>query len=136
VDGEVCVLDDIGRSDFDRLQGRARRRAWVRGCDPVVLAMFDMLVDDGVDVMQEPLLARKARLTRRFTPKPAKTLLVVDAIPERGIELFTLVNDLRLEGLLAKRADSIYTPGERSTAWRKIKRSGAVPPERFSRSSR
>ncbi|WP_260501707.1 hypothetical protein [Aquabacterium sp. J223] len=36
LDGEVCVLDDLGRSDFDRLQDRARRRGWKPGFDPVV----------------------------------------------------------------------------------------------------
>jgi bifunctional non-homologous end joining protein LigD len=39
---------------------------------------------------------------------------------------------LKLEGLVAKRKDSVYVPGERTTgAWRKIKRPGAVPPKRF-----
>ncbi len=34
-DGEVCVFDDLGRSDFDRLQARARRRRYVEGGDHV-----------------------------------------------------------------------------------------------------
>lgn len=34
VDGEVCVMDDFGRSDFDRLQDRARRRCYYPDCDP------------------------------------------------------------------------------------------------------
>jgi bifunctional non-homologous end joining protein LigD len=34
-DGEVVVLDDVGRSDFERLQDRAKRRRWHQGCDPV-----------------------------------------------------------------------------------------------------
>lgn len=57
----------------------------------------------------------------------------MDAIPENGLELFAMAVELKLEGLVAKRADSIYVPGERTTAWRKIKRPGAVPPERFRR---
>lgn len=35
VDGEVCVLDELGRSDFDRLHAGARRRRFVEG-EPVV----------------------------------------------------------------------------------------------------
>lgn len=57
----------------------------------------------------------------------------MEAIPEFGIELFAMAVQLKLEGLVAKRADSVYVPGERTTAWRKIKVPGAVPPERFHR---
>lgn len=39
----------------------------------------------------------------------------------------------KLEGLVAKRADSIYRPGVRSAEWVKVKRKGAGPPERFKR---
>jgi hypothetical protein len=80
-----------------------------------------------------PLIERKARLRKLFTPKPNKTLLVMDAIPEHGIELFAMAVELELEGLVSKKKDSIYLPGERTRAWVKIKRSGAVPPERFRR---
>jgi bifunctional non-homologous end joining protein LigD len=133
VDGEVCVMDDIGRSNFKRLQDRAYRRRWYKGCDSVVYAIFDLLVDAGQDVMNEPLHARKTRLMRLFTPKPTKTLLILDAIPQYGEELFSMAKALQLEGLIAKKADSIYYPGERTDAWRKIKRRGAVPPGRFKR---
>jgi bifunctional non-homologous end joining protein LigD len=133
VDGEVCVMDDIGRSDFDRLQARAGRRCYYPECDPVVYAMFDLLVDGGQKIMGRPLIERKARLKKLFTPKPRKTLLVMDAIPVNCIELFAMAVELKLEGLVAKRADSIYRPGERTRDWRKIKRPGAVPPERFRR---
>ncbi|WP_225613176.1 hypothetical protein [Variovorax sp. VRV01] len=40
---------------------------------------------------------------------------------------------LKLEGLVAKRADSAYRPGVRSSDWAKVKRKGAIPPERFKR---
>jgi bifunctional non-homologous end joining protein LigD len=65
--------------------------------------------------------------------KSTKTLLVMGAISDYGIELFAMAVELGLEGLVAKRKDSIYLPGERTTAWRKIKVPGAVPPERFRR---
>ena len=34
IDAEVCVLDDLGRSDLERLQERARRECWYQGCGP------------------------------------------------------------------------------------------------------
>jgi bifunctional non-homologous end joining protein LigD len=133
VDGEVCVMDEIGRSDFDRLQDRARRRCYYPDCDPVVYAIFDLLVDRGENIMGLPLVHRKERLGKLFKPKPKQTLLVMDAIPEYGIELYAMAVALKLEGLVAKRKESIYVPGERTGAWRKIKRPGAVPPERLRR---
>lgn len=132
MDGEMCVLDDRGRSDFHRFQERAARRSWYRGCDPVVLCIFDLLVEAGRSLMRLPLEERKARLERLFT----KTLLVVGAIPETGEELFRLAVDLDLEGLVAKRHGSIHVPGARTEDWRKLRRAGAVPPERFRRNPR
>lgn len=121
----------FGRSDFDRLQTRARRRCFYPECDRVTFAMFAVLIENGADIMQLPLIKRKDRLKTVFKPKPKPNVLVVDAIPEAGIELYAMALELKLEGLVAKRADSIYMPGERTTAWKKIKVPGAVPPERF-----
>jgi bifunctional non-homologous end joining protein LigD len=55
----------------------------------------------------------------------------VDA--QHGQELFEMARQLKLEGLVAKRADSIYKPGVRTSDWVKIKRAGAIPAERFKR---
>lgn len=70
VDGEVCVLDDLGRSDFDRLQARAVRRRWYAGADPVLYCVFDLLADGGVVIMDRPLTERRERLVKLFTPPP------------------------------------------------------------------
>ena len=133
VDGEVCVLDEWGRSHFDRLRARASRQRWVPGGDAVVFCMFDLLVAGRRNLMPCPLSERKAELRQLFTPKPKTALLVVEAIPEMGMELYAMAVQLKLEGLIAKRCDSIYQPGERSTEWRKLKVPGAVPRERFKR---
>jgi bifunctional non-homologous end joining protein LigD len=131
VDGEICVLDDLGRSDFDRLQARARRKCWYQDCDPVVFCIFDLLVQSGRSVMGLPYTERKNRLLRLFTPKPRHSLLVVQSIPETGKALFAHAVALELEGIVGKRKDSIYVPGERTDTWRKVRRPGAVPQERF-----
>ena len=131
VDGEVCVLDDLGRSDFERLQERARRKCWYAGCDPVVFCIFDVLVQSGRSVTGLGYTERKKRLARIFTPKPTRSLLVVQSIPDTGKELFAHAVALELEGIVGKRKDSVYLPGERTEFWRKVRRPGAVPPERF-----
>ena len=127
-DGEMCVLDDLGRSNFDLLQDRARRRRWYEGAVPVTYCVFDLLEEGGEDLTGLPLLKRKARMMKRMAGVPfVLPMSHVDA--EHGEQLF----ELKLEGLAAKRADSVYQPGVRSSDWVKVKRKGAVPAERFKR---
>jgi len=136
VDGEACVLDDIGRSDFDRLHARAKRRCWYAGADPVTYAVFDLLVDGGKDITGLPLVERKERLLALLDPVPA-SILPVGHFADGSAQLFReAVVPLALEGLVAKRADSLYAAGVRTADWVKVKRKGAIPPQRFSRSVR
>lgn len=128
IDGEVCVLDDIGRSDFKRLHERAKHRRWFLGCDPVNLCAFDLLFEDGRNIMGLPLMERKARLAR-LVQRVASVVLVGD-LPAQA-ELFEGAVEPLLEDFLAKRCASTYQPGVRSSDWLKIKRMGAVTPERF-----
>lgn len=130
LDGEVCVLDDIGRSDFDRLHARALRRRWYPGADLVVLCAFDLLAHRGRDLRGQPIERRKAAL-QQLLASATTGLLYVSHIDD-GAWLFDQVLTLQLEGVVAKRAGSTYTAG-RSPDWLKIKRSGAVPPGRFRR---
>ena len=131
IDGEAAVLDDLGRANFDRLHKRAARRRRYTGCDPVTLCAFDLLMHDGRDIMGLPLVERKALLRHLLASVPG--VLYVGDLPARE-ELFAqAVLPLQLEGFVAKRRDSAYVPGERSPHWLKIKRKGAVPPERFRR---
>lgn len=131
IDGEVCVLDDLGRSDFDRLRVRASRKRWSEGCDAVTLCAFDLLFESGTNIMTLPLAERKARLAKLLANIPS--VLAVGDLPAEA-ELFDqAVEPLLLEGFVAKRRASTYQPGVRSPDWLKIKRKGAVPPERFKR---
>lgn len=131
IDGEVCVLDDLGRSDFDRLRARASRKRWYDGCDAVTLCAFDLLFEKGTNIMGLPLVERKARLAKLLANVPA--VLVVADLPAEAQLFEQAVDPLLLEGFVAKRRTSSYQPGVRSRDWLKIKRKGAVPPERFQR---
>jgi bifunctional non-homologous end joining protein LigD len=124
LDGEACVLDDIGRADFNRLQDRARRRCWYKDCDPVTLCLFDILVHDGRNVTGLPLVERKALLKKLLARAPKRSLLYVGDFPADAGLFPQVVLALKLEGFVAKRKDSIYLPGERTFAWRKVKRPG------------
>lgn len=131
IDGEVCVLDDLGRSDFNRLQDRSRRRRWYAGCDQVTYCAFDLLFQDGRNIMSLPLVERKARLAKLLNG--INGVLVVGDLPAEAALFTEAVEPLLLEGIVAKRRASTYQPGVRSPDWVKVKRKGAVPPERFKR---
>ncbi len=129
IDGEACVLDDIGRSVFDRMQDRSTRRRW-DAANPVTLEAFDLLYHRGKPVMHLPLVKRRALLAKLV---PGSGILYVADLPAEADLFRQFVLGLQLEGFVAKRRDSLYAPGERSDAWLKIKRAGAVPPQRFKR---
>ena len=60
VDGEMTVLDDIGRTNFDALHSRALRRRWSPGDESVTFCMFDLLVIEGNDITGQAIETRKA----------------------------------------------------------------------------
>ncbi|UGQ45069.1 ATP-dependent DNA ligase [Massilia endophytica] len=140
VDGEVSMLDEIGRSDFDALQARARRRSLPAGAPPVTYCVFDLLQFKGRPVMSEPLRKRKAKLAKLLAHQLDHVLYVQhldgSEVTNPLSWLYTHALELKLEGIVGKRADSVYEPGVRSPNWFKLKRPGAVPPERFQRSKR
>ncbi|VTU16649.1 putative ATP-dependent DNA ligase YkoU [Variovorax sp. RA8] len=121
VDGEVCVLDDLGRSDPRALQQRAQHRRWYERAKPVVYCVFDLLVDRGADITTQPLLLRKAALNRLFT-EPSRGIVVVEYFEEGAKRLLKgTARLLGMKGLVAKRRSSIYLPGVRSSEWIKVK---------------
>jgi bifunctional non-homologous end joining protein LigD len=123
IDGEIVVLDEEGRPSFQRLQRRAQQR---RTTDiqrialelPATLYAFDLVGFEGFDLRPLPLVERK-RLLRKLLPR-AGPLRYVDDISEQGEAFYGEVSRLKLEGLIAKRADSPYRPG-RSPHWLKLR---------------
>lgn len=125
IDGEACVLDDQGVSDFNRLQERARKRKWYQSAPQVTLCAFDLLVMDGHNLMGLPLVDRKAMLEQLLSGVPKAAVLFVGDLPADAALFKAMVDaGLKIEGVMAKRRDSTYQPGVRSPAWRKIKRTG------------
>jgi bifunctional non-homologous end joining protein LigD len=124
LDGEVVAFDDEGRTDFGRLQPRmhassAAKVAALRGEVAVTYVIFDLLRLDGVDTFALPYLDRRELLTDLVETAgdwsvPAHQL-------GDGEALFAAATAHGLEGIMAKRVDSTYLPGKRSSAWRKVK---------------
>jgi bifunctional non-homologous end joining protein LigD len=122
IDGQACVLDQAGRSDFTRMRGRARRRQRVPGSDQVTFCAFDLLYMDGRDVMSLPLVKRKAMLRQLLNP--VKDLLVIVSDFPAEVDLFESVVLGSKGGFVARRMASPYVPGVISADWRNVKRAG------------
>lgn len=133
MDGEMCVLDEYGRSDFEQLHARARLRGYRAGAPLAVYCVFDLLVEMGQPITHLPLMERKRRLRRLLAPAPPGILLMTWVDGEHGLQIYQQAAQLRLEGVVAKLKDSPYLPGQRSRAWLKVKRPGATPAQRFDR---
>ncbi len=133
LDGEFAVLDDLGRSDFHAMRKRASRRKWYPGADAVSYLAFDLLMLNGRDLTPLPLYERKEALRELLAPVNGRGVLYVQHFPADAALFAEIVLPLELEGFMAKRLDAPYSAGIRSDDWRKIKRKGAVEPQRFKR---
>jgi bifunctional non-homologous end joining protein LigD len=109
LDGEICVLDHEGRSRFSLLQESG---------GTVVLVLFDLLEVDSTAVVDEPLSDRRKRLEGIVGPSNE---VFVSPQFDDGAALLAAARDQELEGVVAKRTDSSYKPGRRSTDWHKLK---------------
>jgi len=121
LDGEVVVFEG-DRPSFGRLQQRIhidRPHSALVEAHPVVYIVFDLLRLDGNPLVNLPYRTRR-RLLNDLLPDGAnwRTPPFVDDDPEA---LLKLANERDLEGIVVKRLDSVYEPGVRSNAWRKIK---------------
>jgi bifunctional non-homologous end joining protein LigD len=113
IDGEIVAIDAQGRPSFQALQHR--------GSNPhhqIVFYAFDLLHLDGLDLTVEPLLDRRAPLPALLD---GSGLLLSRALPGTPSAIVEAARSLGLEGVVAKRKDSPYEPGERSGAWQKLK---------------
>ena len=123
VDGEVCVLDEDARPNFQRLQKRAlllHKRDVERATreHPVTMYAFDLLGFEDFDLRPRPLLERK-KILKDLLPKTGP-VRYADHIPEQGELLMSEVRKLGVEGIVGKKADSRYIGG-RHAHWQKIR---------------
>lgn len=114
IDGEVVVLDKSGISNFGALQN------WDKEEDgDLFYYVFDVLWLDGKDLKQIPLAERRIILKEII---PQNSLIrMSENFEANGIEFFEAAKKMGLEGIMAKKADSTYSPGNRSKHWLKIK---------------
>jgi len=112
LDGEIVALDERGRARFQELQNRKR------SARPVVYYVFDLLHHNRRDLLNVPLSERKALLDD--IASQFKEPLRLNPVFQTELATLTAqVKQLGLEGIVAKRAGSIYIPGRESDAWQK-----------------
>lgn len=117
LDGEIVVLDAHGRSSFQLLQNYRRT-----GQGALAYYVFDLLRLDGQDLRKRPLFERKAHLSELLgeleTDGPIR---YSDHVEDKGKALFREATRAHLEGIVAKRGESLYVEGSRTSDWLKIK---------------
>lgn len=124
LDGEVVVLVN-GIPDFYRLQKRTLLTDQFKieleaSRYPASFVAFDCIYEGNQELIWEPLLVRKAHLSRLVTED--SRLAVSRYIEEQGVPLYQAAEGRELEGVVAKEKNSIYYMGKRSNEWIKFKR--------------
>jgi bifunctional non-homologous end joining protein LigD len=115
LDGELLVLDDKGISDFGAMQN------WRSEADGnLVFYIFDILWYEGKNLMGLPLSERQAIL-QSILPTDNEHIRQSKVFDASGIDFFAAAERMGLEGIIAKKADSVYTADLRSKEWLKIK---------------
>ena len=114
IDGEVVALAEDGRPSFQALQHRTSHPK-----HRIVFYAFDVLHLDGRDLMNEPLLRRRARLPKIIGEDA--TIRLSRDLPGSVADIVRTLRAAGIEGVVAKRKRSTYQPGERSSDWVKLK---------------
>ncbi|HBA50125.1 MAG TPA: DNA ligase [Lachnospiraceae bacterium] len=124
LDGELVVLRG-GVPDFFELQRRTLltdrfKIEMAASRHPASFVAYDCLCDGSRSIMEQPLLERKQAL--QSAVREDSRIAVSRYIPTDGIGLFRAAVEKELEGVVAKRASSLYYPGRRTKDWIKFRR--------------
>jgi bifunctional non-homologous end joining protein LigD len=114
LDGEIVVVDDQGRPDFQVLQ-----HYHDSGSGHLLYYVFDLLYFRGHELTDLPLLRRK-ELLKKILPSTPK-IRFSDHVWKEGILFYNVAKEKGLEGIIAKHSQSLYQAGRRSRQWLKVK---------------
>lgn len=112
LDGEIVAIDRHGRPSFQDLHHSASPGT------RIVYYAFDALHVDGRDIMKRPLDERRKVLQGVVA---GSAVHLSEPLPGRPKDIEKAIRGLGLEGVVAKRRDSVYTPGIRSRTWLKVR---------------
>jgi bifunctional non-homologous end joining protein LigD len=112
LDGEVVALGPDGKPSFQLLQNSKSTAS------ALVYYAFDLLNFEGKDWRKRPLEERKAKLAQIVAGSDVRLSVGFDGPANK---ILAGVKEMELEGVIAKRRDSVYQSGERTGAWVKYK---------------
>lgn len=115
LDGEMVVTDESGKTDFQALQNHMKNPK----AQSLTYIIFDILALDGADLRGQKLSQRKETLQNLMENAP-KNLHYSQHVVGNGNESFKAACKLGMEGIIGKKADSLYS-GTRNGDWIKLK---------------
>ncbi len=117
LDGELVAWDK-NRPAFEAMAERSHRYA---GEESLFYIAFDLLYRAFDSVMDRPLTERKERLRELVPSSPDRRFILAECVDTHGRVFFEKAREQNLEGIVAKRKESLYYPGKRVDAWEKNK---------------
>jgi len=114
LDGEIVVVDDRGRPNFQMLQDYQKSPK-----GHLIYYVFDLLYFEGHDLTNLPLMRRR-ELLKKILPSVPK-IRFSDHVWKDGVSFFNAAKKKGLEGIMAKHSKSVYLMGRRSRQWLKVK---------------
>jgi bifunctional non-homologous end joining protein LigD len=126
LDGEIVALVDGEPARFQKLQGRIHAMqteliARNSAAAPAALVLFDILMDGDDVLISEPWTERRKRLVKRIGKRASAQLRVTESIEGDGKKMLEKARRQGWEGIIAKRIDARYEPGNRTRSWLKLK---------------
>jgi bifunctional non-homologous end joining protein LigD len=127
LDGEIVAFDAHGRPSFATLQrrmhvGSPAQVKRLAKASPVTYMIFDVLWLDGHSLIELPYAERRELLDELALS--GESWQTPEHLSGSGEDVLAATAEQGLEGVVAKRLDSAYAPGARSTSWVKIKNFG------------
>lgn len=117
VDGEIIVPDRSGGGDFSNLQAMFREgKSYPSRC-----VLFDLIFLEGRDLSSVPLFKRKEALELIMAGVTNRRIVFSSHIEKHGKAYWQASRKLGLEGIIAKKMDSLYYKNTRSELWLKFK---------------
>ncbi len=125
LDGELVVLNNNGVPDFFEIQRRtilndSFKIQLAEKQFPASFVAYDILYYINKEVMDLPLMVRKSLLQTCINEN--SRIAISRFVEKNGIELYQIASSKELEGVVAKKKNSLYWQDKRSKDWIKFKR--------------
>ena len=126
LDGEIVALIEGEPARFQELQGRMHLKELKAiehhsSSTPAALILFDILMDGDEVLLNEPWTVRRTHLVRRVGKRAAAQLRITESSEGDGRKMLEKARREGWEGVIAKKTDSRYDPGNRTRSWLKLK---------------